>query len=393
MKRILNSIKNSEFLSFSEVLRLKVSIVTLFVIAMTILAIPLSVFNDFAIQANVIIPLVVFILIVFTIIFLAINLNRLAMHTSIITVITLLIYFTWGSNQFYGYIIFFVTLTVLIFYQDLATYFLYGFVVTGYGLYYVFTNGDLIIGSNTYNADLSTYSYIIILSGFYLLFLIQFIISDNIYESMNSEWVRMTKLLDRYHLVCTRHLNEFNEKNDKRPIYQDIKFQQAVNEIAVFINEFFEEDGNNIAEAVEYYFFLHSQEIEEIINNKEVSNQARVYAIQMQKYLLKGNSELLALLYDFTTILSENQDYNETRYVYHLDELFDDRIDKLLSLAIIYKYLKTELTQADKWGMISRPLTHEEITKLFISKEFREFISYEQVNFYLDNEELFERHL
>jgi hypothetical protein len=43
--------------------------------------------------------------------------------------------------------------------------------------------------------------------------------------------------------------------------------------------------------------------------------------------------------------------------------------------------------------MISRPLTHEEITKLFISKEFREFISYEQVNFYLDNEELFERHL
>ncbi len=66
---------------------------------------------------------------------------------------------------------------------------------------------------------------------------------------------------------------------------------------------------------------------------------------------------------------------------------------KLLSLAILYKYLKTEVTQYDRWGKVARVLTHEEITELLVSKEFREFISFEQVNFYLDNQELFEKHL
>ena len=70
-----------------------------------------------------------------------------------------------------------------------------------------------------------------------------------------------------------------------------------------------------------------------------------------------------------------------------------DRIDKMLSLAILYKYLKTEITQFDKWGNVQRKLTHQEIVELFQSKEFREFISYEQVNFFLDNEELFDLHL
>ena len=81
------------------------------------------------------------------------------------------------------------------------------------------------------------------------------------------------------------------------------------------------------------------------------------------------------------------------RYEYNLEKLFNNKIDRLLGLSILYKYLKTEVTQYDRWGKVSRVLTHEEISELFISKEFRAFISFEQVNFYLDNAELFEKHL
>ena len=85
--------------------------------------------------------------------------------------------------------------------------------------------------------------------------------------------------------------------------------------------------------------------------------------------------------------------FQETRYEYSLEKLFENKIDKLLALSILYKYLKTEVTQYDKWGKVARVLTHEEITELLVSKEFREFISFEQVNFYLDNQELFEMYL
>jgi len=73
--------------------------------------------------------------------------------------------------------------------------------------------------------------------------------------------------------------------------------------------------------------------------------------------------------------------------------LFTNKTDKLLSLSILYKFLKSEKTQIDKFGKIGRELTHEEIVDMFISKEFREFISYEQVNFFLDNQELFNKYL
>jgi hypothetical protein len=288
---------------------------------------------------------------------------------------------------------FFVTLTIIIFYQDISTYILYGLVTTAYGVYYVFDKGSLIIGTNAIDADVSLYSYLIILIGFYVVFLIQFLVSDNIYEKMNNEWVRMNKILSRYQELTFKHLLEMIEENDQEPIYRNVKFQQAVNEISIFINEFFEENADNIAEVVEFYFFLHNHEVDKIIESKELPIITRKYAAQLNKYLLNQPSELISILFGFSTLFREKEEYEENRYEYNLDKLFHDRIDKLLSLAMLYKFLKTEITQLDKWGNVKRVLTHKEITEMFISKEFREFITYEQVNFYLDNEDLFEQFL
>lgn len=299
MRRLIDRIKNSEFLTFSEVLRLKVSIVTLFVAVLIVISIPLSTFNSFTIDVNVLVPIGLVVLVFFTILFTVVNLSRIAMHISIITMIVITIYFTSGSNHFYGYMMFFVTLTVIIFYQDISTYLLYGGGITAYGVYYIFDKGASIIGTNSLDADISLYSYLVILVGFYIVFLIQFLVSDNIYEKMNNDWVRMNKVLAKYQAFTFQHLFEMIEENNAEPLYKNVKFQQTISELSIFINEFFEENADNIAEVVEFYFFLHDQEIEDIVNSNDLPIKTRKYALQLSKYLINTPSELVSILFDF----------------------------------------------------------------------------------------------
>ena len=393
MKAIINRILNSEFLTFNEVLRLKVAIVTIFLFVFVFLSIPLSSFNNFTLDINIFVPLGFAVLLVFTLVLMLFNLNRWAMHFSIYTVIGLTLFYVYGSDHFYGYILFFVALTVIIFYQDIITYLLYGGAITVLGVFYIVQNGISIVGINSPGVEVSSLTYEIILIGFYVTFLIQFIISDNIYEKMNNEWVKMNKVLENYQDFSLEYLKEIAEDKGQDLLYKNVKFQQTISELSVFINEFFEETGENIVEFVEFYFFIHNQNIDEIIEDEEVSPLTRKYAKEFQKYLMDERSELVSILFNFSTIFKGDSDYNEKRYEYNLDKLFSNKIDKLLSLAMLYKYLRTEITQYDKWGKIERILTHEEVTELFVSKEFREFISFEQVNFYLDNQELFEEHL
>ncbi len=393
MRRLLNRIRNSEFLTFSEVLRLKVGIVTLFVTVLIILSIPLSTFNDFTNDINILVPIGFGVLLFFTILFTVVNLNRIAMHLSIITMALITVYLTSGGNHFYGYMMFFVTLTVIIFYQDISTYLIYGGAITAYGVYYIFDKGVSIVGVNTIDTQTSLYTYLVILVGFYIVFLIQFLVSDNIYEKMNNDWVRMNKILGKYQDITFQHLVDMIEENNSEPIYKNLRFQQTVSEISVFINEFFEENAENIAEVVEFYFFLHDQDIDTVVESQDLPITTRKYALQLRKYILNERSELVSILFEFSTLIKESNGFDYTRYEYNLDNLFEDRIDKLLSLAMLYKYLRTEVTQFDKWGSVKRVLSHKEITEMFVSKEFREFITYEQVNFYLDNEDLFEEYL
>ncbi|AIO18193.1 hypothetical protein KQ51_00305 [Candidatus Izimaplasma bacterium HR1] len=393
MKKLLDRIRNSEFLTFSEVLRLKVAIVTLFVTILVILTIPLSTFNDYTSDINILVPIGFGVLVFMTILFTVINFNRLAMHLSIITIVLITVFLTSGGNHFYGYMMLFVTLTVIIFYQDISTYLLYGGGITAYGVYYIFDKGVSIVGVNTINTDISLYTYLVILVGFYTVFLIQFLISDNIYEKMNNDWVRMNKVLGKYQEITFQNLSEIIENNGQDPIYKNVKFQQTVAELCVFVNEFFEDHAENIAEVVEFYFFLHDQDIESVVKSSELPLKTRKFASQLQKYVLNSRSELVSILFEFSNLVKVNEGFTSNRYEYNLDKLFDDKIDKLLSLSILYKFLRTEETQFDKWGSVKRILNHKEITELFVSKEFREFITYEQVNFYLDNEDLFEEHL
>lgn len=394
MRTLIRTIRNSEFLTFNEVLKLKVLIINLFLMVFVLLSIPLDTVDEFGWSINIIIPIVFFGSVIVTFLLSLVNFNRVAMHLSIITVMGLTYYYITGTDYLFTYILFFVSLTVIIFYQDMITYLLYGGVLTLYGLFYISTNGEELVGffSNT-SIEVSSLTYQVIFIGFYFVFLIQFLISDNIYEKLNNEYVRMSKTLERYQDFSHSHLVEFIDKMDASPVYKNKNFQQAVNELAVFVNEFFEEEGTEITEVVEFYFFIHDADIDDVIKDEDISSIARKYASELRKYILNKRTELVSILFDFATLFKGEDEYEEKRYVYNIDKLFKNRLDKILALVILYKYLKTEITQYDRFGHINRVLTHDEITIMFTSKEFREFISFEQVNFYIDNQEIFEKYL
>lgn len=393
MRRLIRDIRNSEFLTFNEVLRLKVGIVSIFLIAFLLLTIPLSSVNEISQNISIIVPLTAAFLALITLVFVFANLNRIGMHASNISILILTIYYSQVTNHFYGYILFFVALTILIFYQDIVAYLFYGIIITSFGVYYVSINGTGIVGINSLNNDISTMIYYIVLIGFFVIFLIQLLLSDFIYEKMNNEWVRMNKVLEKYQAFIFGYLLEMDERNKVTPLWNDEKFQNTIKELAIFTNEFFEDDAKRITEVIDYYFFLHTQDIDEVLKNKNASVIAKRYAIQLEKYLLNRNSELNSILFDFSTLFSRRIDYSPMRYEYYLDKLLPDKIDKLLSLAILYRFLKREVTQFDKWGYIKGKLTHDDILTLFKSKVFREIISYEQLNFFLDNENIFKNNL
>ena len=388
MLAFIRTIRNSEFLTFNEVLKLKVVIINIFLTIFVLLTIPL----EFGTGITVIVSMMFFGAVIVTFLLSLINVNRLAMHLSILTILGLTYYYVTGTQYLFTYILFFVSLTIIIFYQDIVTYLLYGGAITLYGIYYIATQGDQLIGlMSNYGVEITALTYQIIFVGFYVIFLIQFLISDNIYEKLNNEWVRMNKTLERYQDFSHTSLVEMIEKNEITPVYKNTNFQKAVNELAVFVNEFFEEEGTEISEVVEYYFFIHDADIEDVIKDKSLQNETRKYAQELQKYLLNKRSELISILFDFATLFKGDNEYNTKRYQYNIDKLFANRLDKIIALIVLYKYLKTETTQYDRFGHIDKKLTHDEITELFLSKEFREFISFEQVNFYKDNEELFEK--
>lgn len=393
MKVLLDRIRNSEFLTFNEVLRLKLVIVMLFLtifVVLSYISAPFSMETDNSFMLLLISFSLLFLL---TIILIVVNSNRIAMHLSIITILGITFSFANSSSLFYGYIMFFVSLTVIIFYHDILTYLLYGGLVTGYGIYYVMEHGAQLVGTYSLDTSISQLTYLIVLVGFYIVFLIQFIISDTTYEKMNNDWLKMSRLLDEYQVDINQYLNELIERSQKKPIYKSNRFQQTVSELSIFINKFFEDDGSNIAEVVEYYFFLHEHDIDEILHSDEGSILAKRYAKQFKKYMLNENSEMTALLLNFATLFRETPEYSKNRYEYNISELFDNRVDKLIALAFLYKFLKNEATQIDKYGYIKKTFSHEEITDLFKSKEYREFLSFELVNFYLDNQELFDKYL
>ncbi|TVP96323.1 MAG: hypothetical protein EA374_01640 [Acholeplasmatales bacterium] len=393
MKVLLTKLKNSEFLTAGERLRLKILLVLFFMFVFVGLTVPVSLFEDLSIGIAIVVPVTGLAMFFVSLLLLLFNKVRLAMHFSIYTFIAMTVYFVTGTSLIYGYFLIFITLTIIIFYQDIYTYIVYGGALTVYGVFYILFNGEQLMNIYEDNLALSNSTYIFILVAFYIVYLVYFILSDSMYESMQRKYMRYSKSNEHHRSCALKYHADIFDKNNLKHIFDDVSFQKAVSETAVFINAFMEEQPENIAEVVEFYFFLHKYELIEILNNPKLNTMTKQYAVELTPYLLMKENDFSSIWLEFIVQFKEGFKGQDMRYTSNLQDLFTNKSNKILALSIIYAYLRHEATQPDKWGRLERALSHDEIIEKFRLNTLESIISYEDVAFLISNQELFDKNL
>ena len=392
MKRLYNKFRTSETLSLSELLKLKVTFVLFFLLIFVVLTFPITIFEDFGLEIRFLLPVSFLVAYLLSVILMFYNKVRWSMHLTIIIFIALTVYFLSGGNQLFGYLFLFISLVIIVFYFDLYTYLLYGGLLTVYGVFYINQNGVFLMGDVSGNLVFSNIVFQFVLIAFYLVLLLLFILSESTYEQLNRKYELVQNRMQTYINHMTIIIGSDFEKKNKKELHKCPDFQKVMNELSVFLSELLSiKKVDFIEEVVEFYFFIHDYDIEEITGKNPNSTSSK-YAKEFSKYLIKEDSILLRVYYNVLTQLIQASKIDKKRYETNIETLFSNQSNRIVALAMIYKYLRSEKTQIDKWGKIEKSYSHDEILMLLNSKPYREFFTFEDVNFIINHQDLFEKH-
>lgn len=391
MKNFFRRMFNTEFLPMSEVRKIKITLVMAFLLVITAVTIPFSIFFTYSTLIKVLTS--VGLALAFVLILLLIRWNKimLAVQVSIVYTIALTIFYIGGTSSFYAYLFFYIALTIIIFFQELYSYLTYGTLVVGLGVYYLFRHqADLVLIEEIAG---EFYIYVSILVVFYLIFLVQILYNEKLYIDLNYDWVKMNHLIEKYQDSSLSYVVELDRRSGKQPAYEDIRFQRAVGEIAVFLSEQFRENGKEILIVRDLYLYIHERGLTRILENDEFSVATKKIANRLDKYLLNGRTDMITMIFNFYTKFRETAPYRDNRYEYALDKIALGRDEQIIGLALIYQYLAGEATRKDEWDPIGHPLTHSDIVALLTSPETEEFFAPEIIAFFRDNSDLFQQYL
>ncbi|MFA7725503.1 MAG: hypothetical protein WCX25_05435 [Candidatus Izemoplasmatales bacterium] len=391
MKNFIQKVSNTEFLPMSEVRKIKIILVMAFLLVITAVTIPFSLFFKYNLL-TIIIVLIVLIL-GFILIFALFRWNKIlaAGQISIIYTLALTVFYTLGTGSFYAYLFFFIALTIIIFYQELFSYLTYGTLVVAIGVYYIFTNQAELVSAQDIVGSVYVYACILVL--FYLIFLVQILYNEKLYIDLNYDWVKMNRLIEKYQDRSLTYLVELDKRQKRTPAYEDVKYQKALGEIAIFLAEHFREDGKDILNVRDLYIYVHERGLKRVLDNDEFSVSTKKIANRLDKYLLNSRTDMISMIFNFYTKFRETAPYRDNRYEYNLSRLAPSHDEQIIAMALIYQYLANEVCQEDHWDPSDKPLSHQEISELLTSPEMEEFLNAEQIAFYKDNSDLFEKHL
>lgn len=391
MKNFLRKVFNAEFLPMSEVRKIKITLVMAFLLVITAVTIPFSLFFKYELLTVIIV--LIALVIGFILILALFRWHKIlaAEQISIIYTIGLTVFYTLGTSSFYAYLFFYIALTIIIFYQELFSYLTYGTLVVGIGVYYIFTyQADLV---SMQDISGSVYIYAFILVMFYLIFLVQILYNEKLYIDLNYDWVKMNRLIEKYQDRSLSYLVELDKRQKRTPGYEDVKCQKAFGEIAVFLAEHFHEDGKDILNLRDLYIYIHERGLRRVLDNDEFSVSTKKIANRLDKYLLNSRTDMISMIFNFYTKFRETLPYRDNRYEYNLCKLAPNHEEQIIAMALVYQYLANEICNEDHWDPTDKPLSHQEITELLMAVETEEFLNAEQIAFYKDNSDLFEKHL
>jgi len=203
----------------------------------------------------------------------------------------------------------------------------------------------------------------------------------------------MIHIIDKYQDDTTAYIEEIRKQKHQDPLFENVDFQKAVNEISVFIYEQFREKGKEITNVLDLYIYIHEKGIDHIMASDELSVATKKVANRLYRYLLNRRSNMVSIIMNFYTRFHPTEGYKNNRYEYAIDALAEGNDEKIIAMALMYTYLTNEVTKADEWGQMTQKMSHEEIYDFFTSFEMSEFLNDAQIEFFKDNAELFKEHL
>lgn len=393
MKRLIQKFLSSEYISDIEILSMKVTVVVGVIFLFGLITIPISFFQDIALGFRIIFPLIYVLSFIVTFLGLLSNRTRFAMHMSVITFTIITGYSIGSINPILVYLLFYAILALVVFYQDTYAFVGYGLIIVVFSVFYVTLDVGLFQNSAFVRTQNPIWVYPAFLGAFYVFFLIYFALNELTSNAYNNSFVRTKKHIQRYQLFTHKYATEINTEKNKKMIFQRSDFEKSVLEISTFISDLMKESSNTTQEVAEFYFFLHTQNIKTLMSNPDIKKVTKLYAKQFDKYLLNQNKEFWSLYHEF--VASNIDLYQDTINLFELNvnEMFTTKSRRFIATAMMYSLLRREITQLDRWGRVDRVLEHDEITQLFHTKEFRDYLGFEEVSFYLKNERLFKKHL
>ncbi len=391
MKEFFRRIFNTEFLPMTEVRKIKVALVMIFLFIITVATVPFSFVFDYPLSVKITVLAALFSAYVFTIVTMRFGKYRLAMHITILYTLGATMFYAQGTGSFYAYLFFFISLTVLVFYQELAIYLAYGAIITGFGVLYVFLNrAGFVLISGGENGVLL---FVMILVLFFLIFLVQIIYSEKLYTDLNYEWVKMNQIIEKYQDQSLYYLEELRKTNKGPLLYEDRNFQKVVGDLAVFLCEQFRDNGKDITNVLDLYIYIHERGLDKILSNEDLSVAMKKIAHRLDKYLINRRTDMMSMVLNFQTYFRPTPEYRDHRYEYHINDFAGTHEEQVIAIALIYQYLATEITGFDKYDAMGKVMTHEEITAVFTNLEALDFFQPEHIAFFKDNADLFEQFL
>ncbi len=389
MKEFLRKVFNTEFLPMSEVRKIKVWLVMAFLFMIVLVTIPFSIFLNYSFLTKAL--YIGAFIIAYIIILLLIKFNKIlaAIQITILYSLSITIFYTQGISSFYAYLFFYISLTIIIFYQEIYSFLTYGTFVVLMGVYYTLTHKDAMIISNDIYGAIYIYTAGLII--FYIINLVQILHNEKLYTDMNYEWVKMNNVVSNYQKDILYHLEDIRKDAHESPIYEDLEFQKAAFELSQFIAEQILKDGKEIVNLIDLYIYIHEKGLENILSHEEISLSMKKTANSLKKYLFYENSDMFSMIINFYIKFLDSEPYNDDRYNYSLDSITEYNDEQIIAFCLIYSYLSYEIGRENKWQEIDR--IKEDTKDIFSNVNLSEFFSHKIIAFYNDNRNLFEKYL
>ena len=388
MISFIKKILHSEFLPISEVRKLKVHVVMAFLFLITLITIPFSFFLDYSLLMKIL-SIVIFALF-YLLCLLLVKFNRIfsAIQVSIVYSILLMIFYTRGISSFYAYIFFYITLTIIIFYQEIYSYFIYGTLTLVLGIIYTLSYSEGLMV--TQDIDGAIYIYIAGLAIYYIVSFIQIINNEKLYADMNLEWVKVNNLNSNYQDEILYHIEDYRAEMRKSPIYEDLEFQKCAFELGEFISQQIIKDGKQIRNLIDLYVYIHEKGLENILKNSEISIAMKKSSNILGKYLLNQNSDMFSMIISFYLKFNDTKKYSDDRYRYDLDAITSLDDEQFIAFCLIYLYLQDEISEGATWSKLT--YQEKDIDEVFEKIDLNEFFSEKVIAFYQDNIESFNKY-